>query len=360
MRSNLFTGLDTAKGLAVAWKRPLIGVHHMQAHALTPRLVRALQNSSHLDTRSNECSSGTSVLSKIQIEPDFPFLSVLASGGHTLLINSASLTDHKVMASTTDIAVGECLDKIARAVLPAEILQMSSSTMYGPLLEEFAFPMVNITKDSVGPKIEEQPVPEFKHGHFQSAQAESRLENITAREYLSIYASQYELEVPKSDEEALKYSRTKWGWSFNQPLSKGAGGLKSKTMEMSFTGLLTAVERAVQLETNKLTGKITKNSRSAEHVSLEERRDMARESMRAAFAHLASRVVLSLQQLSMDTPTATVTTIVVAGGVAANSYLKFMYASSLSQRDILTSRVQTRTHTLYKRIFLHAIRISTS
>ena len=42
MRSSLNTGLDTAKGLAVAWQIPLLGVNHMQAHALTPRLVTAL------------------------------------------------------------------------------------------------------------------------------------------------------------------------------------------------------------------------------------------------------------------------------------------------------------------------------
>src|SRR5438046_2026401 len=34
MRANLNTGLDTAKGLAVAWQVPLLGVNHMQAHAL--------------------------------------------------------------------------------------------------------------------------------------------------------------------------------------------------------------------------------------------------------------------------------------------------------------------------------------
>ncbi len=66
MRSNLNTGLFTAKGLAVAWRVPLVGVHHMQAHALTPRLVSAISDA--------------------KITPDFPFLSVLVSGGHTLLV----------------------------------------------------------------------------------------------------------------------------------------------------------------------------------------------------------------------------------------------------------------------------------
>ena len=42
MSSNLAVGLNTAKGLAVAWDVPLLAVNHMQAHALTPRLVSAL------------------------------------------------------------------------------------------------------------------------------------------------------------------------------------------------------------------------------------------------------------------------------------------------------------------------------
>ncbi len=44
MRASLNAGLDTAKGLAVAWQTPLLGINHMQAHALTPRLVSALQS----------------------------------------------------------------------------------------------------------------------------------------------------------------------------------------------------------------------------------------------------------------------------------------------------------------------------
>lgn len=334
MRSNLFTGVDTAKGLAVAWQRDLVGVHHMQAHALTARLVKALQNSHEQGPASIEPPHGAPVPAKIRIEPEFPFLSVLASGGHTLLTHSASLTEHKVLASTTDIAVGECLDKIARSVLPPDLLQTASSTMYGPLLEKFAFseaPMVNLDKNTLEPKIEEQPVLGTQQGHpHQPVRAEYRLEDTTAGKYLSIYGTRYEYVVPKNNEEGLKQNTTKWGWSFNQPLSKAAGGLKSKSMEMSFSGLLTAVERVVQFKGDISTGKITKTERMTEDISIEERRDMAREAMRAAFTHVASRVVLGLQQDRIQKPASThVATVVMAGGVAANSFFRFILASVL-------------------------------
>lgn len=123
MRAGLFTGLDHAKGLAVAFQVPLVAVNHMQAHALTPRLVSALSQS--------PCRP---------LSPKFPFLSLLVSGGHSMLLHSRSLNDHETLASTIDIAIGDAIDKIARSLLPATALQSSKTVSYGPLLENFAFP----------------------------------------------------------------------------------------------------------------------------------------------------------------------------------------------------------------------------
>ncbi|KAK5677308.1 Mitochondrial tRNAs modification protein, partial [Elasticomyces elasticus] len=125
MRSNLSTGLDTGKALSVAWQIPFVGVHHMQAHLLTPRLVSSLE-------RSKDASFMT--------KPEFPFLSILVSGGHSILVKSASITEHEVMASSVDIAIGESLDKSAREILPSSMLQDAKNTMYGKILEQFAFP----------------------------------------------------------------------------------------------------------------------------------------------------------------------------------------------------------------------------
>ncbi|KAH7126748.1 glycoprotease family-domain-containing protein [Dendryphion nanum] len=312
MRSNLATGLDTAKGLAVAWKRDIVGVHHMQAHALTPRLVAALEN-----TTSNSASLGPSIHSD-GLVPDFPFLSVLASGGHTLLIHSETLIDHHILASTNDIAVGDCLDKVSRAVLPPHVLQTARTTMYGALLETFAFApsQVENVAHSKAPRADAgRPDVEIVN--------DVSLERSTAAEYQAIYRERYSYTVPKNNEEAVKRNTTKWGWAFQQPLSKAAGGTKRKSMEMSFSGLLTAIERAVRFKTDLVTGKLTKLNREHEDISTEERRDMAREAMRAAFEHIANRVVLGLQYNE------SLTTVVMAGGVAANTYLRFILASTL-------------------------------
>ncbi|PHH81874.1 hypothetical protein CDD82_7690 [Ophiocordyceps australis] len=116
--SCLSVGLNMAKGLAVAWDVPFAAVHHMQAHALTPRLAHALG---------------------LGAPADFPFASLLVSGGHTQLVLTTSLTHHRVIASTADIAVGNLLDQTARVILPPDLLAASPDVMYARQLDAFAF-----------------------------------------------------------------------------------------------------------------------------------------------------------------------------------------------------------------------------
>lgn len=90
MPGSLSVGLDFAKGLSVAWRKPLIGVHHMLGHLLIPRMQTNCQ------------------------VPSFPFVSLLVSGGHTVLVLSKNVTDHDILCDTLDIAVGDSLDKCGR------------------------------------------------------------------------------------------------------------------------------------------------------------------------------------------------------------------------------------------------------
>ncbi|CAD6582646.1 MAG: hypothetical protein ASARMPRED_001026 [Alectoria sarmentosa] len=252
MRSCLTTGLDTAKGLAVAWRIPLVGVNHMQAHALTPRLVTALSGSSP------------------NAAPAFPFLSLLVSGGHTLLVHSRDLTDHMILAATTDIAIGDYIDKIARLVLPPDILKEGGEIMYGRLLERFAFP----------------------HG-----------------------SADYNYTAPTTRAEEIARKTTKWGWALVPPLAETRSGSKSKAMEFTFSGLGSAVKRICERK---------------EGMDDEERRDLARESMRLAFEHLAGRVGWALRDLKEKG--SRVGTLIGSGGVASNAYLRTLLGSFLTAR----------------------------
>ncbi|KAI4743985.1 peptidase M22, glycoprotease [Aureobasidium sp. EXF-12298] len=253
MRSNLSVGLDAGKALAVAWNVPVIGVHHMQAHALTPRLVSALE-------------------SKVAFGPTFPFLSALVSGGHSMLIESTGLTDHKILATTGDIALGDCLDKAARAILPSHL----AVPPYGRALEQFAFPAGS---------------------------------------------SDYNYTAPAKRDAELARRATKWGWGLGAPLAGSKNGSSSRKMIYSFSGLLSSIERFVKFDQIRQPG----------HLSDDERRDMAREVMRVAFEHLASRVLLHLSSLP-PTEAAKVKSVVVSGGVAANCFLRHVLRAFLDVR----------------------------
>ena len=85
---GVMVGLLAGKGLALSASKPLIAVNHLEGHALSPRLVdRGL---------------------------DFPYLLLLASGGHCQLLEVRGVGDYCRLATTIDDAAGEAFDKAAK------------------------------------------------------------------------------------------------------------------------------------------------------------------------------------------------------------------------------------------------------
>jgi N6-L-threonylcarbamoyladenine synthase len=84
----LMVGGGMANGLGLAWDCPVVAVHHMEGHLLAPML-------------EDEA-------------PAFPFLALLVSGGHTMLIAVRALGDYRLLGTTLDDAVGEAFDKTAK------------------------------------------------------------------------------------------------------------------------------------------------------------------------------------------------------------------------------------------------------
>ncbi len=85
---GVMVGLLVGKGLALSVDKPLIAVNHLEGHALSPRLVdRNL---------------------------DFPYLLLLASGGHCQLLEVRGVGDYRRLATTIDDAAGEAFDKAAK------------------------------------------------------------------------------------------------------------------------------------------------------------------------------------------------------------------------------------------------------
>lgn len=86
----LLVGASTAQGIAMATGRPVIGIHHLEGHLLSPLL---------------DASSG---------DIDIPFLALLVSGGHTQIMRVDGLGRYELLGETIDDAAGEAFDKSAQ------------------------------------------------------------------------------------------------------------------------------------------------------------------------------------------------------------------------------------------------------
>lgn len=92
--SALMTGFQAAQTLAFVLRKPFLGTHHHEAHLYSAWI-------------SGE--PPTADFESIQ-----PSVSLIVSGGHTLLVHVESELRHRVLGSTVDDAAGECFDKIAK------------------------------------------------------------------------------------------------------------------------------------------------------------------------------------------------------------------------------------------------------
>lgn len=107
LMGSLLVGTSFAKSLAMALEIPLIAVNHMHAHILAH----------FIDEEGYD-------------KPEFPFLALTISGGHTQIVKVNSFFDMEIIGETTDDAVGEAFDKSAKI--------MGLPYPGGPLIDKFA------------------------------------------------------------------------------------------------------------------------------------------------------------------------------------------------------------------------------
>jgi N6-L-threonylcarbamoyladenine synthase len=116
----LMVGANLARGLAWALDKPVLGVHHMEGHLLAPMLAAE--------------------------KPELPFVALLVSGGHSMLVDVRAIGDYRILGETLDDAVGEAFDKTAKLLgLPypggPELAALADSVSHSRF--EFPRPMVN-------------------------------------------------------------------------------------------------------------------------------------------------------------------------------------------------------------------------
>ncbi len=115
----LLVGVAWAKAVALALERPLVGVHHMEAHLFAPSLE----------------------------DPDAqpPFVALLVSGGHTMLLHVEAWGRYTLLGHTRDDAAGEAFDKVAKLLglpYPGGPEIESLATVGDPLRHELPRPML--------------------------------------------------------------------------------------------------------------------------------------------------------------------------------------------------------------------------
>ena len=86
----LMVGATIGRTLAWSWQIPAIGVHHLEAHLMAVMLE--------------------------QNQPEYPFLALLVSGGHTLLVHVHEFGQYEILGQTLDDAAGEAFDKTAKLI----------------------------------------------------------------------------------------------------------------------------------------------------------------------------------------------------------------------------------------------------
>jgi len=84
----LLVGAGIARSLAYGWDIPAVAVHHMEGHLLAPMLE--------------------------ENPPEFPFVALLVSGGHTMLVNVEGIGKYQLLGDSLDDAAGEAFDKTAK------------------------------------------------------------------------------------------------------------------------------------------------------------------------------------------------------------------------------------------------------
>ena len=156
----LMTGALFGRSLAYGLGVPAIGIHHMEGHLLSPLLG--------------------------ENPPRFPFVSLLVSGGHTLLVAAHGIGEYQILGESIDDAAGECFDKAAKMLgLPypggpnvAKLAENGDPTAYDlprPMLHrglDFSFSGMktavhNLIKDTPGsdsdPQVRSDIAASFQH-----------------------------------------------------------------------------------------------------------------------------------------------------------------------------------------------------
>ncbi len=195
----LMVGASTGRAMAMGWGVPAVGVHHMEGHLLAPMLEDE--------------------------PPEYPFVALLVSGGHTLLVDVAAPGNYLILGESLDDAAGEAFDKTAKMMgLPypggprlSQIAEQGTAGRFifpRPMVDrpgmDFSFSglktavRVEIAKHAVDEVIEDQTMADIAMG-FQ----EAVVETLAVKCRRALQATGYKTLVIAGGVSANKHLRTR-------------------------------------------------------------------------------------------------------------------------------------------------------
>ena len=89
LATSLLIGLNAGKGVAFRLGKPFVGINHVEAHLYSPLMDHGVAET-------------------------LPMVSLIVSGGHTILVHVTGIGQHRILGQTLDDAAGECFDKAAK------------------------------------------------------------------------------------------------------------------------------------------------------------------------------------------------------------------------------------------------------
>lgn len=127
---SLVVGVETAKAIGISRDIPLIPLNHLEGH-IYANFIREIKNEK---------------LKIKNLEPEFPLVALLASGGHSMLIHMPKHLKYEVVGSTRDDAAGEAFDKAAKILglgYPGGPAISKAAENGNP--EKYNFPIIDLT-----------------------------------------------------------------------------------------------------------------------------------------------------------------------------------------------------------------------
>ncbi|MCS7337411.1 MAG: tRNA (adenosine(37)-N6)-threonylcarbamoyltransferase complex transferase subunit TsaD [Verrucomicrobiae bacterium] len=173
----LLVGLKAAQAVAFALAKPFVGIHHHEAHLYSAWLAGRPP--------------------RAQFDSFQPNVSLIASGGHTMLVHVRQLLDHKLLGATLDDAAGECLDKVGKMLglpYPAGPLIERLAASGNPSAFNFPRPMLDEPSDNFSFSGLKTAVRYFLRDHPEVAGAEQLMRDLCA----SVQAAVMEVLVTKT------------------------------------------------------------------------------------------------------------------------------------------------------------------